>query len=147
MRGAYWVAREMGRPRNFSSGLDEGSNRKFWTKIWKIQVPHKIRHFTWRACRDVIPTKANLVRRKVLQDDQCEECHLQAETSNHLFWTCKRARELWECSKLVLPFTPDQSCSFKDMLWCLLVEMESSPEMIAKVVTYAWSLWGNRNEI
>ena len=63
-------------------------------------MPHKIRHFTWRACRDVIPTKVNLVRRKVLQDDQCEECHLEAENSNHLFWTCKRARELWECSKL-----------------------------------------------
>ena len=107
VRSAYWVAREMGRPRNFSSGSDEGSNRKFWTKIWKIQVPHKIRHFTWRACRDVIPTKVNLVRRKVLQDDQCEECHLEAENSNHLFWTCKRARDLWECSKLVLPFTPD----------------------------------------
>ena len=72
---------------------------------------------------------------------------MQAETSNHLFWTCKRAREVWECSKLVLPFTPDQSCSFKDMLWCLLVERESSSEMIAKVVTYAWSLWGSRNEV
>ena len=85
MHGAYWVAREMGRPRNFSFCLDEGSNRKFWTKIWKIQVPHKIWHFTWRECRDVIPTKVNLVRRKVLQDDQCEECHLDAENSNHLF--------------------------------------------------------------
>ena len=85
MRGAYWVAREMGRPRNFSSGLDEGSNRKFWTKIWKIQVPHKIRHFTWRECRDVIPTKVNLVKRKVLQDDQCEKRHLNAENFNHLF--------------------------------------------------------------
>ena len=33
------------------------------------------------------------------------------------------------------------------MLWCLLMEVESTPEMVAKVVTYAWVLWGNRNEI
>ena len=48
---------------------------------------------------------------------------------------------------MVLPFRPDQTCSFKDMLWCLLMEVESTPEMVAKVVTYAWVLWGNRNEI
>ena len=64
---AYWVAREMSRPRNFSFGSDEGTNRLFWTKIWKIQVPHKIRHFTWKACHDLLPTKCNLMQRKVLQ--------------------------------------------------------------------------------
>ena len=46
VRSAYWVAREMGRLNNFISGSDEGRTGKFWTKIWKIQVPHKIRHFT-----------------------------------------------------------------------------------------------------
>lgn len=147
VRSAYWVAREMVRPRNFSSGLDDGRNWKFWTKIWKIQMPHKIRHFTWRACRDVLPTKVNLVKRKVLQDDQCEECNLAAENSNHLFWTCKRACELWECSKLVLPFISDLVCSLKDMLWSLCMEVESASEVVAKMVTCAWALWGTRNEI
>ena len=66
VQSAYWVARVMSRPRNFSSGSDEGRNRQFWTKIWRIQVPHKIRHFTWRACRDILPTKSNLLRWKVL---------------------------------------------------------------------------------
>ena len=144
---AYWVAREMVRPRNFNSSLDDGRYRQFWTKIWKIQVPHKIRHFTWRACRDVLPTKVNLVKRKVLQDDHCEKCNLAAENSNHLFWTCKRARELWECSKLVLPFTSDQVFSFKDMLWSLCMEVESALKVVAKMVTCVWALWGNRNVI
>lgn len=66
---AYWVAQAMSKSRNFNSSSDEGKNRQFWTKIWKIQVPHKIRHFTWRACRDLLPIKFNLMRRKVLQDD------------------------------------------------------------------------------
>ena len=85
VRSAYWVAREMSRPRNFSFGSDEGRNRQLWIKIWKIQVPHKIRHFTWKACRDLLPTKCNLMRRKVLQDDQCEECNAASENSSHLF--------------------------------------------------------------
>ena len=147
VQSACWVARGMSRPRNFSSGSDEGRNRQFWTKIWRIQVPHKIIHFTWRACRDLLPTKSNLLRRKVLPDDQCEECNEASENSSHFFWTCKRARELWESSKLVMPFTAEQFCSFKDLLWSLCMEVESSPELVAKMATCAWVLWGNRNEI
>ena len=28
-----------------------------WKKIWKVRVPHKIRHFLWRAAKDSLPTK------------------------------------------------------------------------------------------
>ncbi|XP_030936394.1 uncharacterized protein LOC115961575 [Quercus lobata] len=83
----------------------------------------------------------------MLQDDQCEESNAASEKSNHLFWTCKRAREMWESSKLVMQFTAEQNCSFKDLLWSLCMEVESSPELVAKMVTRAWVLWGNRNEM
>lgn len=83
----------------------------------------------------------------MLQDDQCEECNSASENSSHLFWTCKRARETWESSKLVMPFTAEQNCSFKDILWSLCMEVKSSPERVAKMVTCAWVLWGNRNEV
>ena len=58
-----------------SGELSDDSNfRKFWNYIWKLNVPHKIRHFTWRACKNILPTKDNLVRRKVLADGCCDEC-------------------------------------------------------------------------
>ena len=44
--------------------------------------------------------------------------------SSHLFWTCKQAREMWESSKLVMPFTSNQVCSFKDLLLSLCMEVE-----------------------
>ena len=86
------------------SSSDDRQNRKFWRKIWELATPPKIKHFTWRACRDILPTKANLVRRRVLMEDVCDSCKSTSENSNHCFWTCKFARELWESSKLALPF-------------------------------------------
>ena len=48
---------------------------------------------------------------------------------------------------MVLPFEPDQLCSFKDLMWGLLMEADSSPKKVAKAATCAWALWGNRNEV
>ena len=45
---------------------NDSHNRRFWKYLWKIPIPHKIRHFAWRACRDILPTKANLVRRRAV---------------------------------------------------------------------------------
>ena len=54
--------------------LSDGSRmRSFWKHLWRCNVPHKVRHFVWRACRDILPTKANLVARKVIPDSCCEE--------------------------------------------------------------------------
>ena len=54
-------------------------------KIWKILVLHKIRHFTWRACHDTLPSKTNLRGRQVVQDDKCEVCNVVVENSSHMF--------------------------------------------------------------
>ena len=45
-------------------------DRMFWKKLWKIQVPGKIKHFLWRACTNSLATKDNLVKRKIF--DRCE---------------------------------------------------------------------------
>ena len=51
-----------------------------------MNVSHKIRHFAWRAAKDILPTKANLVHRHVLLDDTCEECGLMAKSMVHFFF-------------------------------------------------------------
>ena len=40
--------------------------KRFWKSIWRIKVPGKIKHFIWKACSNSLPTKENLLRRKVL---------------------------------------------------------------------------------
>lgn len=40
---------------------DGGSMRAYWKKLWKFQVLNKVRDFIWRAAKDILPTKTNLV--------------------------------------------------------------------------------------
>ena len=67
------------------SSSDGNQEKSFWKKLWQINVPHKIRHFTWRACRDILLLKTNLVKRNVLQADTCDECKVEAEDLIHFF--------------------------------------------------------------
>ena len=82
---AYRLAMENTRSDNAGSSSDSSGLRHFWRCIWRIPVPYKIRHFTWRACREILPTKVNLKWRKVVEIDFCEKCNEGVEHSSHLF--------------------------------------------------------------
>ena len=110
-------------------------------------MPHKIRHFAWRACWDILPLKTNLVKRNVLQVATCDGCNVEEEDSIHFFWKCSRAKELWSSSKLVFLNVMNRLSSFKEMVWCLLMDEKSSPENLELLLNCAWALWGNRNEV
>ena len=99
--------------------------------------PHKIRHFTWRACREILPTKVNLKRRKVVDVDSCEECNDGIENSGHLFWSCQRARQIWQCTKLCFASEPTAIHSFFDLVWHLMMREEHDEDKMATMVTLA----------
>ena len=75
---------------NRASGSDSSSYRGFWRRLWKMRVPNKIKMFLWRACTDALPTRCNLVRRKVLDDPTCSMCGTGAENTMHALWECKQ---------------------------------------------------------
>ncbi|KAK9992106.1 hypothetical protein SO802_027091 [Lithocarpus litseifolius] len=147
VQSAYRLAMELSRSDNTGSRYDGSGLRSFWKRIWRIPVPHKIRHFTWRACREILPTKANLKRQKVVDMDVCEECNNGLENSGHLFWSCQRARQIWQCTKLRFAFEPTAISSFFDLIWHLMMIEEYDEDKVATVVTIAWSIWANRNEV
>ena len=42
-----------------------------WSKIWKANVPNKIKVFDWRAGQNALPTLDNLLRRQVIENATC----------------------------------------------------------------------------
>ena len=59
VKSAYQVAiklQEQNRVEHSTAGRD----RTHWRKIWKLNVPPKVRNFIWRACSNILPTKESL---------------------------------------------------------------------------------------
>ena len=55
-----------------------------WPILWKLCIPNKIKIFGWRACNDILPTKCNLVKRKIIIDDKFHICTREAESAFHV---------------------------------------------------------------
>ena len=107
---------DLSKPIESTSSSNGDSMRQFWKKLWKIQVPHKIRHNIWRATRDILTTKANLVHRHVILEGGCEECGDNLESLLHLCWECPKARETWMSFQNFNDFASMQFRCFMDFL-------------------------------
>ena len=113
LKSTYHLVRKGSR--NGGESSDPSRMRRFWKKIWKEQVPNKVRNFGWRACQNIIPTKMNLYHRQVLEDPICEECVAGIESVMHALCECKKAREVWSISKLC--HLVEGRREFTDILW------------------------------
>ena len=63
---------------------------EFWKNVWSLEVPSKIKNFVWRASKDALPIKKNLLRRKISQDGQCEICKARDEDCLHALFFCSK---------------------------------------------------------
>lgn len=66
-----------------------------WKPVWKLKCPNKIKHFLWRACKNIIPTNFCLASRKVTSDSSCGFCG-DYELSGHALWDCGVVAEVLE---------------------------------------------------
>ena len=87
VRSGYQLLCELD-DQNRASGSDMASMKAFWRRLWKMKVPNKIKKILWRACSDALPTRCNLLRRKVLDDPTCPQCGIESESSLHALWEC-----------------------------------------------------------
>ena len=80
---AYWVALDLQNKylAEHSQARHDGS---VWRKIWRLNVPPKVRTLLWRAYSNILPTRENLQRRKVQIDPKCEICLQHPKTTCHV---------------------------------------------------------------
>ena len=56
----------------------------------------------WRSCRDAIPVKKNLMWRKILSEDNCEQCKQPSKNFLHALWECSELSGLWNSNPTFL---------------------------------------------
>ncbi|KAL4620439.1 hypothetical protein ACB092_06G154000 [Castanea dentata] len=63
--------------------------------ICNLNVPSKVKNLIWRASKNSLPTKQNLVRRKILSKDYCDHCKMQHKDTFHALYLCPKLEEVW----------------------------------------------------
>lgn len=66
-----------------------------WQAIWSLPAPSKVRNLVWRATKNSLPTKMNLVKQKIVTSSTCEVCQQGNEDVCHAFYHCPKLTELW----------------------------------------------------
>lgn len=100
--------------------------------------------FTWRCLHDILPTRANLLRRGIVLDPVCARCGRDAETIEHIFRDCNWSFLFWRASPLRINLPLDNlSVNFQD--WFLFTIKDKPPDFIDLFVGLLWSIWHSRN--
>ena len=141
VRSAYRV--EMDR-RCSGSTSGEGLDPFWWGKLWKSQVPNKVKIHVWRAFHDALPTKISLSKRGIEADKFCPLCRDGLEDTSHVFWYCLEAQDVWRKSVLWPILKKFPGGPFYAL--CLFVSAQWNSEEVGVFLTIIWCLWQRRNK-
>ncbi|KAF7822040.1 putative ribonuclease H-like domain, reverse transcriptase zinc-binding domain-containing protein [Senna tora] len=128
-----------------SNSPDDG----LWKVIWGAKVQPKIRAFIWKVCKNALPTKVNLCKRRMTIEDECPLCCREKETIEHLFLNCDWVRAVWFGSPFQWALEGDFSGSFTSWLEERIKLLNNLPkclqDAIPSLFCLLWSIWRGRN--
>jgi ribonuclease HI len=144
VRSAYHLeVEEQSREKGASSS--PGEEERIWKECWNLNIPNAAKMFLWRAGHNLLPTKMNLMQRRVVKDSYCPICLREPETVEHALWECLAAADVWSCGPVRLQKSKVHGGSFIHLfedIWrrCNKYELEL-------FVITARRIWLRRNTI
>ena len=116
--------------------------KEFWKAIWGLKCPSKVRHFMWRACKNILPTNLCLCIRKVSIGDECGLCRM-VKSSGHALWGCWLADAVWKEARISLPRGCQPYRDFIDVVWKFWEERKEG--VLERLACTVWCIWKNKN--
>lgn len=113
-----------------------------WSKLWQLKIPHKIKVFLWRLCRNMLPVRNKLRGRGVPVTIGCPMCVGEVEHLCHMFFDCKFAQECWKIVGLSFN-TRDVEYMYE---WLLQLLVNGLDDVMIKVSSVLWGVWFSRNK-
>ncbi|KAI8551674.1 hypothetical protein RHMOL_Rhmol06G0204500 [Rhododendron molle] len=123
-------------------------NKKLWEVVWKLNIPHKVRHFWWRACSNSLATKENLMRRRCGSSKVCPICESFEESIEHILFDCQWVRAVWFGCNLNLNVGHGHPRSVQKWTSQIVDDLKGEQLMgyLEKIVMIAWHIWKSRND-
>ncbi|GER29795.1 RNA-directed DNA polymerase (reversetranscriptase)-related family protein [Striga asiatica] len=86
----------------------EGRNSKSMARTGGIVIQEPMKSFS-----DALPVKAALRKRGMFVDGICQSCGEEIETNEHLFFHCRRAKEVWNLAPIQWELPKDPNIKFR----------------------------------
>jgi hypothetical protein len=144
VRSAYFLHKDLNK-RGVAESSQTREHSTLWKKVWALPIPNTEKNFMWRALNDILPTKDNLRRKKILQEPLCPICGLEPETTLHILWECQSSRDVWSLGSRVLQKSAIYGENFKEVIENLL--QRCSQEDMIQVAGLTRRIWLRRNEV
>ena len=129
-------------------------DEQVWAKLWKLEVPSKIKIFGWRVLHGLIPCKGILANRHIENSSSCPACHSSCEDIKHVLFTCDRAKEIWrilgvsEIINMALSIHQSGSVIVADMItMARSVEELNKIRLAELILTGGWYIWWERRKL
>ncbi|XP_044427057.1 uncharacterized protein [Triticum aestivum] len=111
------------------------------SQIWDSKVPKKVMIFGWLFYLDRLNTRANLLKKHILQTAVCPRCNNHVEDRDHLFFTCPAARRIWRALGLKPRFNPTA-----DLFVTAIPAVLPSSVRSFMLLLFLWKIWDARNK-
>ncbi|KAK2665904.1 hypothetical protein Ddye_004478 [Dipteronia dyeriana] len=110
-----------------------------WKRIWRINLPTKIKVFIWKTCHDWLPTMVSLARRKIHADGLCLLCANSYETTTHVLWGCKKLKKIQSRYGVLRDCSSAKNLDFNDLFSMCVVRLENDELSLLCIVF--WRIW------
>jgi hypothetical protein len=124
-----------------------GGDRAVWRKLWKLQVPPKVRNFLWKFIKNGLPTNTNRYYRHLSSDGACEMCHHVNEDGFHAIMDCPHAKGLRHAMRRVWCLPPEGRLHDEGPEWFLVLLDSWRMEEVALLAMIMWRAWLVTNKV
>lgn len=123
---------------------DAGEKKKFWDTLWRLKLPQKVKIFAWRACQEGLPSKQNLIRRRIPTTSQCCFCDTQVEDLRHALLYCPPIKQA-----LASRFSVFQNKDYQGgfMQAAIDIMTKNSTNALSDFLLFTWAFWFRRNKM
>ena len=124
---------------------DTSRDAKSWDRLWKVDIPLKVKKFLWRLAQQSVPTADVLHHRDMSTSTRCGLCGSE-DSWQHSLLHCTVARCVWALQDHDLVETLNSTREPDARRWLFsLLDTLSSAEFIQVAVTM-WALWYARRQ-
>ena len=124
------------------------ADRNFWSQLWKVWVPSKIRVFVWRLAHTSIPTGFVRHERNMADSQACSICGADEDTWRHSLLSCCMARRVWALGDEELLEHVISNQNTDAHLWLFWLMESTSQRDLTHVLVTMWAIrWACRKAI